>query len=369
VGAATPTPGVAPTAAEPFSLDDLSGLPPEPENYEQTPADEARGEEVAAELGAWLEQDVVYLGTEGGLRTKTTSRRLVEFRIDRLAVGSDVVAFGDYWRPEALYLERECGSEGCQENAYVRFADANDLRRVRGGPDEHRNALRQGIANARAARALCNAHRVHKEKIQLPPCPPVEGDRGEEYRSRDLHGEGVWPVSPDDMSRRYGAIAFDSEGRVLLREPRNHYGGYHWTFPKGGMDGSETPVEAALRETLEETGMMAAVVGHVPGKFQAMTEEWTDEKGKHHPASPGSANYYYLIRDSGDRHPQLMNGETARCVWMTPKDARELISRTTYQNGRDRDLAILDAAVKAHDELQKGRRPGLIAKLFGRQGA
>ncbi len=50
----------------------------------------------------------------------------------------------------------------------------------------------------------------------------------------------------------YGGVVFDTEGRVLLREPSGHYGGYVWTFPKGGPEGSEMPEETALRETLEE---------------------------------------------------------------------------------------------------------------------
>jgi len=32
----------------------------------------------------------------------------------------------------------------------------------------------------------------------------------------------------------------------------------HWDLPKGGIDASETPIDAALRETREETGLVLA---------------------------------------------------------------------------------------------------------------
>ena len=31
----------------------------------------------------------------------------------------------------------------------------------------------------------------------------------------------------------YGGVLVDAKGRVLLRAPKGHYGGYVWTFPKG----------------------------------------------------------------------------------------------------------------------------------------
>lgn len=42
--------------------------------------------------------------------------------------------------------------------------------------------------------------------------------------------------------------------KVLLVKVQNLKGDYVWTFPKGHVEGSETPRMAALREVLEETG-------------------------------------------------------------------------------------------------------------------
>jgi ADP-ribose pyrophosphatase YjhB (NUDIX family) len=49
---------------------------------------------------------------------------------------------------------------------------------------------------------------------------------------------------------------FDGEGRILL--VRKAYGERTWTLPGGGLDGAESPIEAAERETLEETGLEVA---------------------------------------------------------------------------------------------------------------
>lgn len=49
--------------------------------------------------------------------------------------------------------------------------------------------------------------------------------------------------------------------KILLRNGgkflfvRNTYGLKHWTFPGGHVEKNETPTQAAIRETLEETGI------------------------------------------------------------------------------------------------------------------
>lgn len=58
--------------------------------------------------------------------------------------------------------------------------------------------------------------------------------------------------------RSYGAVVVDEKGRYLLVKHR--YGG-HWDFPKGHMEGDESPLEAASREVLEETGLTLELFG------------------------------------------------------------------------------------------------------------
>jgi 8-oxo-dGTP diphosphatase len=163
--------------------------------------------------------------------------------------------------------------------------------------------------------------------VTTPPTDPAA------YRARDLHAEGEWPPG---RKARYGGIVFDPAGRVLLREPSNHYGGYHWTFPKGRPDAGEHPLDTALRETLEETGHRAVVVGHLPGRFAA--------------GPTATSNYFYLMEDDDtdvDTAAMARNGETSALAWATEEEAEGLIATTPNVEGRRRDLEILHAAFTA----------------------
>ena len=51
------------------------------------------------------------------------------------------------------------------------------------------------------------------------------------------------------------AAIITSEGRVLMVRRRVKEGELSWQFPAGGIEPGETPEQAAVRETLEETGV------------------------------------------------------------------------------------------------------------------
>jgi len=124
----------------------------------------------------------------------------------------------------------------------------------------------------------------------------------------------------------YGGVVLDKGNRVLLREPLNHYGGYVWTFAKGGPDKGETPEQTALREILEETGVKAEIVQQIPGDFPGDT----------------STTIFFLMRmkvDTGKFH-----NETASVRWVTFDEAPGLINQTTSSKGRKRDLEVLAKA-------------------------
>lgn len=126
----------------------------------------------------------------------------------------------------------------------------------------------------------------------------------------------------------YGGVVVDRRGRILLREPSNHFDGYVWTFSKGRPSHGETPEQTAVRETREETGVVAEIVAQIPGTFAGGTTD----------------NVYFLMRPTGEAgEPE---GETASVCWVaTPGRAREMISETTNPLGRARDLAVLQAAL------------------------
>ena len=123
----------------------------------------------------------------------------------------------------------------------------------------------------------------------------------------------------------YGGCLIDEDGRVLLREPANHFGGYVWTFPKGRVDAGETPQQAALREVLEETGYTARITGLVPGVFKGDT----------------TSTVFFLMAAVGEQ--RAFGWETTQTRWASLEDARTLIAQTTSLTGRTRDLAVIEA--------------------------
>lgn len=127
------------------------------------------------------------------------------------------------------------------------------------------------------------------------------------------------------LKAAYGGVLVDEQKRVLLREPKGHYDGYVWTFPKGRPDKGESPDEAAVREVKEETGYSARIVSKLPGTFSGGT----------------TVNEYFLMKPDGI--PGKFDEETASVVWATLDEAEKLISKTTNSIGRKRDRAVLDA--------------------------
>ena len=56
----------------------------------------------------------------------------------------------------------------------------------------------------------------------------------------------------------YGVLVFNDEGQLLIAHIT---GTQRWDIPKGGADPGETPIEAAVRETWEETGIALSLAG------------------------------------------------------------------------------------------------------------
>lgn len=141
---------------------------------------------------------------------------------------------------------------------------------------------------------------------------------------------------PPGKKVAYGGVVFDPEGRVLLREPKNHFDGYVWTFAKGRPEPGETAEQAALREVQEETGAKATIVAPLPGEFEGGT----------------TINRYFLMAaptGSGGVSPDDL--ETTSVKWATVAQAQALIAKTTNSKGRQRDLAVLEAAVALYRAL------------------
>jgi len=160
----------------------------------------------------------------------------------------------------------------------------------------------------------------------MPEEPPRASKRGSETKALS------WPETiPLGMKVAYGGVLFNAEGKVLLREPRGHYDGYVWTFPKGRPDPGESPIATALREVKEETGVQARVLAPIPGDFAGGT----------------TINRYFLMTQEGTTTPiSADDPETSSVCWVYPEEARAFIEKTTNPKGRQRDFAVLEAAIK-----------------------
>jgi hypothetical protein len=143
-------------------------------------------------------------------------------------------------------------------------------------------------------------------------------------------GPGHFPGVKSGRGRRiaYGGVVFNGEGKILLREPKNHFDGYVWTFPKGSPNRGESPEDTALREVFEETGIRAKINGRLPGNYEGGT----------------SNNIYFLmsmIEDTGK-----LDDETKSIYWAAPSEAEEMLTKTSNAVGRTRDLKVLRDVLK-----------------------
>lgn len=126
---------------------------------------------------------------------------------------------------------------------------------------------------------------------------------------------------PDATS--YGGVLLDGQGRVLLREPAGHFGGYAWTYAKGRPEPGEAPQQTALREVAEETGYAARIQGRLPRVYTGST----------------GTTVFFVMEALGV--PRAFGAETAQVRWVALQDARELVEQTPLPEGRARDLQVL----------------------------
>ena len=141
-----------------------------------------------------------------------------------------------------------------------------------------------------------------------------------------------WPDSLAEIAEAlhgainaFGGVLIDEKGRILLREPAGHYGGYAWTFAKGRPRPGERPDEAALRDVREETGYEARITGMIPDVFPGDT----------------SITAFFLMEPVGEQRP--FGSETARTVWVNLDEATRLVEIAESAAGRSRDLSVIAA--------------------------
>jgi 8-oxo-dGTP pyrophosphatase MutT (NUDIX family) len=132
------------------------------------------------------------------------------------------------------------------------------------------------------------------------------------------------------MSKRRAELEVSAGGIVFRRVPgegarylliRDSY--KNWGFPKGHLEGNESPAEAAGRETAEETGLDHLVL---QGPIRVI--DWHFRfRGRH---IHKYCHFFLFESPDGEACPQLEEGITA-CQWRPLNEALDLLS---YDNAR-----------------------------------
>lgn len=122
-----------------------------------------------------------------------------------------------------------------------------------------------------------------------------------------------------------------SAGGIVFRHPPGEPARFllikdsykNWGFPKGHLEGDESPAQAALRETAEETGLNPLIL-HGPIRVI----DWHFRfRGRH---IHKYCHFFLFESADGEVCPQLDEGITA-CQWQPLTEALELLS---YDNAR-----------------------------------
>jgi 8-oxo-dGTP pyrophosphatase MutT (NUDIX family) len=115
-------------------------------------------------------------------------------------------------------------------------------------------------------------------------------------------------------------------------------------LPKGLVDAGEKPLESALREVLEETGVTAELVTKLGDSKYVYTRAWSDG------ARVFKIVSFYLMRYRSGRINDItpeMRIEVARARWVRLEDAATLLAYKGEKQMAQRALEY----VKAHPEL------------------
>ena len=139
-------------------------------------------------------------------------------------------------------------------------------------------------------------------------------------------------ISSDRPAAR--VVCMDADGRVLLLRWRDHVSDEAiWEPPGGGIDPGETPLEAAIRELTEETGLPGAAVSD---RFVPVHRDFTWLGVRYVKTEP-----FYLACFTG-RTPEVDPGE------LTEEEARAYLGYRWF----------------APDELPHGLQPPELAEVI-----
>jgi 8-oxo-dGTP diphosphatase len=133
---------------------------------------------------------------------------------------------------------------------------------------------------------------------------------------------GQTPSSPTKFAAGCVVYRYDPTGAPLLLLIHDKYG--CWTLPKGHLEAGESEQDAAVREVLEETGVvgeLGALVAHIAYTVRS-------KRGLEHTKQ---VTFFLLRANNFDARPLAEEGISA-AEWFAPEAA---VARIGYPQVRD----------------------------------
>ena len=189
-----------------------------------------------------------------------------------------------------------------------------------------------GQYEEKVAQYASKLHAVVNQQLAKAKQPTTMSQNFYAMKPQDI--DPTWTPPPGASGKvSYGVVLVNNEGKVLLREPSGHYGGYAWTFAKGKQEIGQSPSQTAIAESEQETGHTPKFTGTLPGAFA------------------GDTGYtHYFFGEVGGVDTSKMDTETSDVKWVTFDEAEQLINQTTSVAGKKRDLEVLAAAKSKYQE-------------------
>jgi mutator protein MutT len=128
-----------------------------------------------------------------------------------------------------------------------------------------------------------------------------------------------------------GVVLRDEQVVVIVPTRRAADGSRVLALPKGHVDPGETPIEAAVREVREETGIVAEPVGEL-----GESRYWYRRDGRTIPKSVTFYLFSYLSGDTADHDDEV---EEAR--WIDLREAQTALTHAAEREMVQRALAYL----------------------------
>lgn len=127
--------------------------------------------------------------------------------------------------------------------------------------------------------------------------------------------------------RQRAELIIHHEGKVLVTY--NQKGDNLWRgFPGGGIDKGETPEEAAVREALEEAGVIVTNVKHTG---VIATKRGIQSKTEDRSEFAGSQTHFVVATFSGINTIKYgSEGDAVKWDWMYPVDAMKVLGDNLY---------------------------------------